>query len=103
MTDGCGTIWVRVRAEGRELLLEVEDNGIGMEAAALKPGRRSGHGIGLSNLKERLQLLFKQEGSMEIISGAEGTLVRFRLPLLIATPYSQKGDDGHVGDFTGGR
>ncbi|WP_188114571.1 sensor histidine kinase [Paenibacillus sp. B2(2019)] len=103
MTEGCGMIWVRVRAEGRELILEVEDNGIGMEAAALKPGRRSGHGIGLSNLRERLQLLFKREGSMEIISGAEGTLVRLRLPLLIATPYSQEGGDGHVGDFTSGR
>ncbi|GGH28241.1 cache domain-containing sensor histidine kinase [Paenibacillus segetis] len=101
--DGCGTIWVRVRAEGSELILEVEDNGIGMEAAALNPGRRSGHGIGLSNLRERLQLLFKQEGSMEFISGAEGTLVRIRLPLLIATPYSQEGDGGHVDDFTGGR
>ncbi|MCM3042144.1 histidine kinase [Paenibacillus motobuensis] len=100
---GCGTIWVRVRAERNDLILEVEDNGIGMEAAALKPGRRNGHGIGLSNLKERLQLLFKREGSMEFITGAEGTLVRLRLPLLIATPYSQEGDDDHVGDFTGGR
>ncbi|MDQ0090243.1 sensor histidine kinase YesM [Paenibacillus anaericanus] len=103
MADGCGTIWVRVRAEGSELILEVEDNGIGMEAAALKPGRRSGHGIGLSNLRERLQLLFKEEGSMEFISGGEGTLIRFRLPLLIATPYSQEGDGGYVDDFTGGR
>lgn len=101
--DGCGMIWVRVRAEGSELILEVEDNGIGMEASALKPGRRSGHGIGLSNLKERLQLLFRREGSMEIISSAEGTLVRSRLPLLIATPYSQEGDGGYVGNFTGGR
>ncbi|WP_170220174.1 cache domain-containing sensor histidine kinase [Paenibacillus anaericanus] len=103
VADGCGTIWVRVRAEGSELILEVEDNGIGMEAAALKPGRRSGHGIGLSNLRERLQLLFKEEGSMEFISDAEGTLIRFRLPLLIATPYSQEGDGGYVDDFTGGR
>lgn len=103
VADGCGTIWVRVRAEGSELILEVEDNGIGMEAAALKPGRQSGHGIGLSNLRERLQLLFKEEGSMEFISDAEGTLIRFRLPLLIATPYSQEGDGGYVDDFTGGR
>lgn len=100
---GCGTIWVRVRAERDDLVLEVEDNGIGMEAAALRAGRRSDHGIGLSNLKERLQLLFKREGSMEFITGAEGTLVRLRLPLLIATPYTQEGGNEHVDDFTGGR
>ncbi|WP_409346153.1 histidine kinase [Paenibacillus sp. MBLB4367] len=101
--QGCGTIWVRARAEGSDLILEVEDNGIGMEAAARRPGRRSGHGIGLSNLRERLQLLFKREDSIEFISGAEGTLVRVRLPLLIATPYSQEGDGGHVDGFAGGR
>ncbi|CAN7288523.1 cache domain-containing sensor histidine kinase [Paenibacillus sp. LjRoot56] len=100
---GCCTIWVRAKAEGSELILEVEDNGIGMEEAARRPVRRSGHGIGLSNLKERLQLLFKREGAIEFVSGAEGTLVRVQLPLLIATPYSQEGDSGHVDGFAGGR
>ncbi|MCU6707824.1 histidine kinase [Paenibacillus sp. J5C_2022] len=103
MSEGRGTIWVRARAEGTELILEVEDNGIGMEEAARKPGRRSGHGIGLGNLKERLELLFKREGAVETTSDAEGTLVRIRLPLLIAAPYSQKGDDGRVDDIIGGR
>ncbi|MDF2939225.1 MAG: hypothetical protein K0Q90_4598, partial [Paenibacillaceae bacterium] len=93
----------RARAEGGELVLEVEDNGMGMEEALRKPGRRSGHGIGLANLRERLQLLFKQEASLEFISGREGTLVRLRLPLLIATPYAQEGDGGHVDGFAGGR
>ncbi|MCY9665680.1 histidine kinase [Paenibacillus alginolyticus] len=97
------TIWVRAKAEGSELILEVEDNGIGMEEAARRPVRRSGHGIGLSNLRERLQLLFKREGSIDFVSGAEGTLVRVQLPLLIATPYSQEGDGGHVDGFAGGR
>lgn len=103
--EGRGTIWVRARAEGSELILEVEDNGIGMEEAARKPGRRSGHGIGLSNLRERLQLLFKREDAVELISDGSGTLVRIRLPLLIAAPYSQsqEGDERHVDDFIGGR
>ncbi|WP_164716564.1 cache domain-containing sensor histidine kinase [Paenibacillus whitsoniae] len=100
---GCCTIKVRAKVEGSELVLEVEDNGIGMEAAAKRPVRRSGHGIGLSNLKERLQLLFKQEGSVAFVTSGEGTLVKVKLPLLIATPYSQEGDDGHVDGFAGGR
>ncbi|OPA80847.1 hypothetical protein BVG16_00395 [Paenibacillus selenitireducens] len=97
-----GTIWVRARVEGKVLILEVEDNGIGMEEASRKPGRRSGHGIGLSNLKERLNLLFKQEASVEFATGPEGTLVRLHLPLLIATPYSLGGEDSHVDSFSGG-
>lgn len=101
--DGRGMIWIRARAEGNELVLEVEDNGMGMEAAMRRPGRRSGHGIGLANLRERLQLLFKQEGALELVSSGEGTLIRVRLPLLIATPYSQEGDGGHVDGFAGGR
>jgi two-component system sensor histidine kinase YesM len=102
-SEGRGIIRVRARAEGNELVLEVADNGIGMEKAAARPGRRSGHGIGLSNLRERLQLLFKREGNLEIISGEQGTTVRIRLPLLIAAPYSEKGDSGHVDGFAGGR
>jgi len=102
-TEGRGTISIRARAEGSQLVLEVQDNGIGMEEAARKPGRHSGHGIGLNNLRERLQLLFKQEGVMELISDEGGTLVRIRLPLLISAPYSQKGENGHVDDFIGGR
>ncbi|MFD0712236.1 sensor histidine kinase [Paenibacillus sp. GCM10027626] len=103
MFEGRGTIWIRARAEESALILEVEDNGIGMEEAVRKPGRGTGHGIGLGNLKERLQLLFKQEGVLELISDTNGTLVRIRLPLLIAAPYSQKGDGGHVDDFISGR
>lgn len=103
MLEGRGAIWVRARAEGTVLILEVEDNGIGMEEAGRKPGRRNGHGIGLSNIRERLQLLFKREGMVELISDGNGTLVRIRLPLLIAAPYSQKGADGDVDDFIGGR
>ncbi len=98
--EGVGTITVRARAEADELVLEVEDDGIGMEEAASKPGRRIGHGIGLSNLRERLQLLFKQAGTLEAISTGQGTLIRIRLPLLIAAPYSQKGESIHVDDFT---
>ncbi|UKS28490.1 histidine kinase [Paenibacillus sp. HWE-109] len=100
---GCCAIWVRAKAEGNSLILEVEDNGVGMEVASRRPVRRSGHGIGLSNLRERLQLLFKREGSIEFISSAEGTLVRIQLPLLIATPYSQEGEGGHVDGFASGR
>ncbi|MGH9475151.1 MAG: sensor histidine kinase [Terriglobales bacterium] len=77
--------WVRVRArqawrrQRQVLELEVEDNGVGLHAAASQPG----HGIGLSNVRERLQVLYGDAAELEIRSRAgEGTLVRFVLPRL---------------------
>lgn len=99
---GAGRIWIRVRTSGKKLILEVEDNGIGMEKASRKSGRRGRKGIGLSNLKERLQLLFKEEAELQTESGPDGACVRIVLPLLVATPYSKEGEDGFVDGFSGG-
>ncbi|MDF2927083.1 MAG: histidine kinase [Paenibacillaceae bacterium] len=99
---GDGLIRVSAWPSGKRLILEVEDNGIGMEKAALKPARRSRPGIGLSNLKERLQLLFQGEAELAVDSGPEGTCIRISLPLLVATPYDGKGEDGRVDGILGG-
>ncbi|MGH9488509.1 MAG: sensor histidine kinase [Terriglobales bacterium] len=75
--------WVRLRARPawrhhQEVLeLEVEDNGVGLQPASA----HAGHGIGLSNVRERLQVLYGDTAEMEIRSHAgQGTLVRFVLP-----------------------
>lgn len=72
-----------------QLTLEVEDNGIGMEESQRIQLTRSRPGIGLSNLKERLRLLFKGQSELTIISLAPGTLIRFNIPFLLSTPYKQ--------------
>ncbi|SDE44757.1 Histidine kinase-, DNA gyrase B-, and HSP90-like ATPase [Paenibacillus sp. UNCCL117] len=90
-----GIITVRVYARDGRLYLEVEDDGAGIKpeengaaGAAGKPGR-SRPGIGISNLRERLGLLFKGNSGLEVLPQPQGTLVRFYLPLLLSKPYEE--------------
>ncbi|MCU6708887.1 histidine kinase [Paenibacillus sp. J5C_2022] len=84
---GAGTIRIRAYRQGESLRLEVADTGIGLaESASLKVIRKR-KGIGLANLRERLELLFRGEGCLTIESSASGTIVTVEIPLLIAPPY----------------
>lgn len=87
-----GAIWIRAYAEDGRCCLEVEDNGVGWNPAASQSAARKRKSIGLKNVKERLELLFKQEAALEIHPLAEGTRVRLLFPLLVAAPYSDGGD-----------
>ncbi|MBD0384342.1 cache domain-containing sensor histidine kinase [Paenibacillus sedimenti] len=95
--EGEGVIIVRAYPGiNNNLVIEVQDNGVGMEASSSRvPSTVRKHGIALQNLKERLELLFKERQSIEYVPVDRGTLVRITLPLLISTPY-QGGEDGYV-------
>ncbi|ASA20584.1 sensor histidine kinase [Paenibacillus donghaensis] len=85
-----GRICIRIyKADGGRLTLEVEDNGIGIEQSRRLQIPRSRPGIGLSNLQERLQLLFRHQSIFELIALEPGTLIRFSIPFLLSTPYQQ--------------
>ena len=80
-----GSIYLRSRLSTDALIIEVEDNGIGMGAAQLieKPNGLGGTGIGMANVAERLKVLYGDTARMTIDShGGKGTLVRLRLPIL---------------------
>jgi two-component system LytT family sensor kinase len=82
MVEG-GSIYLRSRLSDSLLIIEVEDDGVGM--AATQPRTTRGAGIGMANISERLQVLYGDTARMTIDSGEEkGTLVRIRLPLLQA-------------------
>jgi signal transduction histidine kinase len=72
-----GTVWVRARRDGERLILEVEDDGVG-----LSQGIPTVHsGIGLANTRARLQQLYEGNHELVIQSAAErGTLVRVMIP-----------------------
>lgn len=89
--SGKGSLTVRAVAPGANLILCVEDNGVGMEQAAKASAARKRKGIGLSNLKERLELLFRERGKLEAGSDGEGTRVTISLPLLLSNPVNQGG------------
>jgi len=80
-----GSIFLRSRLTDSHLIVEVEDDGVGMGAANLleRPTGLGGTGIGLANVAERLKVLYGDTARMTIDShGGKGTLIRLRLPLL---------------------
>lgn len=79
-----GSIYLRSRLADSGLVIEVEDDGVGMAAAQLVESTSTrGAGIGMANVSERLQVLYGDAARMTIDSReGKGTLVRIRLPLL---------------------
>src|SRR5271156_6029838 len=79
-----GSIYLRSRVTESKLVIEVEDDGVGMGAAQLEEsGNWTGMGIGMANISERLQVLYGDTARMTIDSHeGKGTLVRIRLPLI---------------------
>jgi len=75
------------------LIIEVEDDGVGMGGAQLEESSTwSGMGIGMANISERLQFLYGDTARMTIDSHAgKGTLIRIRLPLVEATSSVPEG------------
>lgn len=87
---GHGLIELNVRREEHRLVIEISDNGVGIEQTGSAKAPRKRPGIGLSNIQERLRLLFREEGQLEVLSSSEGVTVRLTLPLLLSTPYGNE-------------
>jgi two-component system LytT family sensor kinase len=86
--DG-GSITLRSRIQESKLIIQVEDDGVGMSAppaiAAEQMG--SGRGIGMMNVAERLHVLFGDQGRMTVQSrDGQGTLVMLEIPVLQQDP-----------------
>lgn len=76
--DG-GSIYLRSRIVDSRLVIEVEDDGVGMTTTS---GDGTGTGIGLANVQERLKVLYGDSASMEMESReGSGTTVRMVLPM----------------------
>jgi two-component system LytT family sensor kinase len=74
-----GTISLRARRNGARLLLEIEDDGVGIPEADLAGVLTKG--IGVSNVKERLKVLYNQDYRMLIDSQpGRGTRIEIELP-----------------------
>ncbi|HJS50721.1 MAG TPA: PAS domain S-box protein [Pyrinomonadaceae bacterium] len=70
---------VLLEKTGDELVLIVEDNGVGMKPSERSNGRKGGKGLGLEGMRERASLI---GGSLEIESApGAGTTVYARIPL----------------------
>jgi two-component system LytT family sensor kinase len=82
-----GTVTLRSRIVDGQLMLEVEDDGVGVEpggpvTAPVSGLVREGSGIGMQNVRERLQVLYGDEAQVEMVSRpGRGTRVRLMMPM----------------------
>ena len=88
-----GSVYLRSRVIDSRLIIEVEDDGVGMGATQLEESSSwSGMGIGMANISERLHVLYGDKARMTIDSHeGKGTLIRIRLPLVEAASSVPEG------------
>jgi two-component system LytT family sensor kinase len=80
-----GTVTLRSRLEGDRVLIEVADDGVGIGNRPASALRRTGAGIGMKNVQERLDVLYGSKARFSIVSNpGRGTLVSIELPANLA-------------------
>ena len=80
---GPGTITIRSTREGGLAIIEVEDDGLGISDERLAQALSSG--IGLSNVNERLRVLYGASGRLALTgSPGRGACARVEIPLAAA-------------------
>ena len=76
-----GTVTLRSKLEGDRLLIEVADDGVGMGNRPATALKRTGAGIGMKNVQERLEVLYGNQAHFEVVSSpGRGTLVSIEIP-----------------------
>jgi two-component system LytT family sensor kinase len=76
-----GTVTLRSRLEGNRVLIEVADDGVGMGNRPISGLRRTGAGIGMKNVQERLEVLYGSQARFDVVSNpGRGTLVSIEIP-----------------------
>ena len=76
-----GTVTLRSRLDGDRVLIEVDDDGVGMGNRPASGLRRSGAGIGMKNVRERLEVLYGNQARFSVVSNpGRGTLVSIEIP-----------------------
>jgi two-component sensor histidine kinase len=80
-----GTIRIAARVEGDALLVEVGDDGVGPPPGDADP-IREGHGLG--NVRQRLETMYGELGSIRLhaATSGRGAVARLRLPVSPAAP-----------------
>jgi two-component system LytT family sensor kinase len=90
-----GTVTLRSRVRGGRLLLEVEDDGVGVspERPLENPVSglvREGSGIGMRNVRERMEVLYGPDAVMEMESRpGRGTRITLEMPIVDTTSLEE--------------
>jgi two-component system LytT family sensor kinase len=77
-----GTVTLRSRLQGNRVMIEVADDGVGIVAKPASALRRTGAGIGMKNVRERLEVLYGTQARFTVVSNpGRGTLVSIEIPV----------------------
>lgn len=84
--EGNGLLRIRIRRVYDEVIISVEDNGVGIPEdkrdALFEKGYGTGLGVGIHNVHERLKLLYGNDYGLTYSSVVgQGTRVSFKIPL----------------------
>jgi two-component system LytT family sensor kinase len=76
-----GTVTLRSQLNGDHVLIEVADDGVGMGNRPASALRRTGAGIGMKNVRERLEVLYGNQMRFSVVSNpGRGTRVSIEIP-----------------------
>jgi sensor histidine kinase YesM len=76
--SAAGTIEIEASVAGETLVMRVVDNGVGLDA----PSASAGRGIGLTNVRDRLSILYGDDDSLRLSSNESGGAVaELRIPV----------------------
>ena len=79
-----GNIYIYIREKQNNLLIEIMDDGIGKQSENLKKTKRSVSGIGIKNVRHRIQLLYGKKFGVDVeATDGFGTVVKLLLPLQV--------------------
>ena len=79
-----GTVTLRSKLEGDRVRIEVADDGVGIGNRPQSALERTGAGIGLKNVQERLEVLYGNQARFSVVSNpGRGTLVSIEIPMSI--------------------
>ncbi len=77
-----GTVTLRSRLQGNRAIIEVADDGVGVGARPASALPRTGAGIGIKNVRERLEVLYGNRARFTVVSNpGRGTLVSIEIPV----------------------
>ena len=77
-----GTVTLRSRLQGNRAIIEVADDGVGVGARPASALPRTGAGIGIKNVRERLEVLYGNQARFTVVSNpGRGTLVSIEIPV----------------------
>jgi len=76
-----GTVTLRSKLEGDRVRIEVADDGVGIGNRPVTALKRTGAGIGMKNVQERLEVLYGNQVRFSVVSNpGRGTLVSIEIP-----------------------